>query len=113
MVLDIWKKITVFCGNHENEEAPQLEPSDVNGRGLVYYTCPLCKNRIGMPDYEKMVNYIDKKLTSNQSNFIVEDLTDHRWKVSKGIQYKILRHDTFGGDIKVSMYDSKEANRRI
>lgn len=116
MVLELWKKISVFCGNHDDlpvEQLPLLEPHDVNGRGLIYYNCPLCKNRVGMPDYEKMVNYIDNKLTSNQASSVVEDLTNHRWKVSKGIRYKILNHDTFDDTIKVSMYDSKEANRKI
>ena len=107
MVLELWKKIKVFCANHE-DETNELELKSINAHNILYYCCPHCSNRISMPDYDKMITKIDSLVTENVSNACMSNLTNTRWKTSKGIQYKVLEHDCATDEMKISVLNKQE-----
>ena len=111
MTKDLYKKTKVYCGNPACSQE-ELGYQDVNGRGLIFFCCPVCGNRIGMPDYERMIDKIDKMqmedATAGNLPFAMHVLTNVEWKNRQGIKYKILEHDWATQSIKVSVFNEPD-----
>ncbi len=118
MIQNIWNKITIYCGCHEQDHSIKMlphAPSDatmVNGETSMFYSCPkyypenraqterACFNRLSIADYEKMVNHICEKLESGDQ-FSLVNLTGYTWKSKNGILFHVLKHDIDHIDVLV------------
>ena len=118
MIKKLFEKMQILCGNSEEHsgEAPALEAADINGRGYIFYCCPRCLNRISMPDLERMVDKVDSMMTegATQGELPTDmvNLTNVKWKNRRGVEYKILEHDWFSGQICVSIYNPMEISEQ-
>ena len=85
-----WNSTKCFCGN-EHEELTEMT-LETKGKTLSY-VCPHCKNELDLSSFEKMLGHMHDEIIEGQVNDILVNLTHHKWKDRKKVQYKVLRHD--------------------
>lgn len=115
MIINLWSKIRLVCGNHgENEEElmlPHEAASSNMSRSLygnasmnMFYSCPkyypenrakdepCCRNHISMKEFEGMLSYLSSTLEDAQLNGSTMNLTGLKWKSKTGVEYHVLSH---------------------
>ncbi len=113
LITGSWKDTTLVCGNHkETGDFPKME-LDTSSR-LLAYVCPkcsalnrkddepVCKNRLTVYDYEKMLDHIASLVADADANDEVLNLNNYRWK-RKTTEFKVLKHD--GNSMTISVID--------
>lgn len=119
MIINLWQKIRLFCGNHEEMEGksyPHMTPHAAaesetaramygNSTMNMFYSCPkyypdgrdenepACRNHISMKEFEGMLDKIASEIEKAQRNDTVTDLVGMRWKSKSGVEYRIIRSD--------------------
>ena len=96
-----WQKTKLICKCHGDDLSHEMVLEQI-GKSLEYI-CPAyfedrrkegesqCKNRLSLPDHEKILNHIADTLISGAMNDEVINLTNHSWK-RKGISYTCTKY---------------------
>lgn len=117
MVVNLWQRVRLFCGNHEKDENgyPRMTPheaaSSATSRGLygagvqnMFYACPryypdareegepACRNHISMKEFENMLDYISGIIEKANRADEICDLTGLSWKSKTGTEFKVIKH---------------------
>jgi hypothetical protein len=113
MISKFWSDIELYCANGHDE--PQKMELEQVGK-LLYYVCPkghskncdinepVCKNRLSIVDFEKMIDYLDKMITESVQNGEELNLTNYKWK-KKLLSFHIIEH---GKKMKIEVLNKDE-----
>lgn len=122
MIVNLWSKIHLICGNHDGKEimmVPHEAASSAMSRSLygntsmnMFYSCPkyypenreegepCCRNHISMKEFEGMLTHISDILENAQKSGGTMDLTGLKWKSKAGVEYTILRYTDTRIDVR-------------
>lgn len=116
MIINLWQKVRLYCGNHEGADLPLMTPHDqassATARSLygnnsmnMFYSCPkyypdnrkdgepCCRNHISMKEFEQMLGKISDEYEKAQKADMTCDLTGLQWKSKNGTQYRIRKQN--------------------
>lgn len=114
MIKNLWKHITLVCGNHHKEEVIMDLKS---GPMSLFYACPkyypenrtkeerACVNRLNLVDFEKMLDHMTKKIEDDMDQNIETNLTGYQYRDRKGTQYTVLEHSK--DDLKIEVLNRR------
>ena len=101
MIKNLWKHITLTCGNgHTEEVVMDLKQGPLS----LFYACPkyypenrkekerACANRLNLVDFEKMLDHMTEKIEKGMDQGIEVNLTGYQYRDRKGTQYTVLKH---------------------
>ena len=113
MQTNMWSRITLLCGNHEDGCHPEMMPhAPAEGsisRGLygaqtnMFYSCPryypenrdpgepCCRNHISIKEFEGIITHLDRATDKIESLGGTVDLTGERWRSKSGVEYKVVK----------------------
>lgn len=118
MVVNLWEKVRLYCGNHEKVDGvklPHMTPheagSSATSVGLygnnmkMFYACPryypsereegepACRNHISMKEFENMLSFISGEIEKANRNDEMVDLVGLSWKSKNGVQFEITKYN--------------------
>lgn len=115
MIINLWSKIQLICGNHSDGDEEIMTPHEAasskmsrslygNSSMNMFYSCPkyypenrkddapCCRNHISMKEFEGMLTYLSKTLEDAQLNGGTMDLTGLKWKSKSGVEYHVISY---------------------
>lgn len=114
MIQNLWQNISIYCGNHKNEEPVEMNVQ--TGPMSLFYACPkyypgnrgekekACPNRINFVDFEKFVNHISEIIEEAMKNFETPGIDGYVWQY-KSITFKVISYKE--NKIKVEILNKK------
>ena len=104
-ITGFWGSVTFYCKLHP--EQPMQLMSGVHG---AYYGCHKelgnCKNRITLNEAEKCLQRLMNVITEASEKGDMINITNYKFTI-KGIEYKVLSHDTDNDRVEISVYNKK------
>lgn len=85
MIRNIWSSVKIVCAEHT--DTPKMEISQK--QNYIQYVCPKCSNHISVDDFEKVIQFLTKKIEEAEFNDEIVDLTNVRW-TARNIKYNVL-----------------------
>ena len=114
MIKNLWKHITLTCGNgHTEEVVMDLKQGPLS----LFYACPkyypenrkekerACANRLNLVDFEKMLDHMTEKIEKGMDQGIEVNLTGYQYRDRKGTQYTVLKHTN--DDLKIEVLNRR------
>ncbi len=114
MIKNLWKHITLTCGNgHTEEVVMDLKQGPLS----LFYACPkyypenrkekerACANRLNLVDFEKMLDHMTEKIEKGMDQGIEINLTGYQYRDRKGTQYTVLKHSK--DDLKIEVLNRR------
>lgn len=119
MIKNLWKHITLTCGNgHTEEVVMDLKQGPLS----LFYACPkyypenrkekerACANRLNLVDFEKMLDHMTEKIEKGMDQGIEINLTGYQYRDRKGTQYTVLKHSK--DDLKIEVLNRRALKYR-
>lgn len=97
MVGNIWSLVNLYCAN--NHQSPSQMTLMPIGKKF-YYTCPLCKNKITVQQFEKALDVVSDELTEGAMNNSEVNLMNFSWK-KNFLSFHIFNFENEKIDIEV------------
>ena len=110
MITNLWNKIDVFCGCHDECSPVRLIPHE--GPHSMFYSCPkyypenrneneiACANRLNLIELEEAIERISREMEDG-GTFSVVNLRGFKWKNKKSTEFKVIRHDNTGISLSI------------
>lgn len=113
MIVNLWQKVRLLCGNHDPGEAglPQMTPHEASDSAVsrslygnnmkMFYSCPkyypseraegepACRNHISMKEFENMLDVIAGEIEKANRADEMCDLLGFSWKSKAGAEFRI------------------------
>lgn len=85
MIKNIWNSVRIVCADHTDTPEMEISPK----QKYIQYVCPKCNNHISADDFEKVIQFLMKKMEEAEFNDELVDLTNVKWTARK-TEYKVL-----------------------
>ena len=109
MVKNLWNKIRIVCGNHENN-FPEMTLK--TGHRSMFYSCPkyypenrnsneyACVNNVSTEDFEKILEKLSEEINEQMIFGTTPNLLNLKFKI-KNIEITVIEHTDKSITIKI------------
>ena len=116
MILNIWSRVRLFCGNHGDDYSIEMVPHEAATSAIsqrlygsseknMFYACPkyypenresgekCCRNHISVAEFEKMLNHITELMEEDALLGAETNIVGAKWKSRSGVEYRVIHQN--------------------